>query len=328
MTVSTGKLHIQIPSLSNVVSSYTGIIFLLALIFIISVATPIFLTATNLVLVLKQIAIIGIISCGMTFVIIGKGIDLSVGSAVSLIGTVAAVLLAEKDASLFAAISVAFAIGVGIGAINGIMIIFGRIPPFITTLVTMGALKGITLIVGGGRFIADVNNKEPIFGFIGLGNVYGIPAQIFLYIVIVFISYILLQKTIFGRGIYAIGANENVAVLSGINVKKAIFSTYIISGLSAAIASLVLVSRMGSAIPTMGVGYEFQAIVATVLGGTSLLGGQGSIRAAVIGAMIMGVLNNGLVLLGFSFEAQKLILGFLFITIIGAQGYSMARTTR
>jgi ribose transport system permease protein len=326
--IKTRKIPLQQTSVSQIFSVYGGLIFLGLLLIFFSIATPKFFTYSNLILILKQITIIGIIACGMTFVIIGKGIDLSVGSAVAMIGIVVAIFLAERNVSIFFTIVVSLLLGIGVGITNGFLVTIVRIPPFITTLVTLGVFRGLTLLFSGGRFIAGVNVQMPDFAFIGQGNVYGIPAQIFVYIVVIGISYLLLHKTIFGRKIYAIGANEDVAKLSGVNVKATLFGSYIISGLSAAIAAVILTSRTGSATPAMGVGFEFEAIVATVLGGTNLLGGRGSIRAALIGSLIMGMLSNGLVLLGLSYEVQRVILGALFITIVGSQGYSSAQLSR
>ena len=321
-------MTLKSSNIIHFISIYGGAIILVILFLVFNLIAPNFYSISNYVLILKQITIIGILSCGQCFVIIGKGIDLSVGSAVAMIGIVTAILLTEMEMPIYITLVIATIMGIIVGVINGIAVTIIKIPPFITTLVTLGVFRGLTLLFSGGEFISQVNVKSPKFGFIGLGNIFGIPTQIFIFIIVIGICYLILHQTKFGRNIYLVGSNESSAKLLGVNINKTVFGTYIISGLSAALAAIILTSRTGSASPSVGVGFEFEAIVAAVLGGTYLLGGRGTIGAVIIGSLIIGILSNGMILMGMTFEIQSMVLGFLFIFIVGIQGYSYSRSKK
>ncbi len=261
---------------------------------IISFMSDRFLTLNNLFNVFRQTSINAIIAVGMTFVILTSGIDLSVGSVLAFSSAVAAYMLANGY-NIFLVIIVALGIGLLAGTINGLFIAKGGLQPFIATLAMMQLLRGATLVFTDGRPIG-VPTKEvsPIFSFIGRGNVMGVHVPILIAVIIFIITYFILNYTKFGRYIYALGGNEESAKLSGINTHKVKISTYAISGIMSAIVGLIVLSRLSSAQPTAGESYEMDAIAAVVLGGTSMSGGQGSIVGTLVGALIIGILNNAL----------------------------------
>ncbi|MDF2636733.1 MAG: ribose transporter permease [Pelosinus sp.] len=249
-----------------------------------------FLTVNNLLNVTRQISINAIISVGMTLVILTGGIDLSVGSIVALTGSITAGLLVGGQ-SIFLAILVGMLVGVTLGLCNGLLITRGRIPPFIATLGIMTAARGFTLVYTEGRPITGMGEG---FRFLGGGYIGGIPVPVIIMIIIFIATYIMLKKTRLGRYIYAIGGNEEAARLSGINTKKILLSVYALGGLLAGFSGIIMASRLNSAQPTAGISFELDAIAAVVLGGTSFAGGGGTIGGTLIGAFIIGILDNGL----------------------------------
>ena len=273
------------------------IIGLLIFVVIISFVSDRFLTASNLFNVLRQTSINAIIAIGMTFVILTAGIDLSVGSVLAFSSAIGAYLI-KGGMNIFLVILIALLIGLVAGTLNGIFITKGGIQPFIATLVMMQLLRGGTLVFTNGKPIpVPAKEVSKVFTFIGRGNVFGIHVPIIITIVVFIVGYFLLNHTKFGRYIYAVGGNEESSMLSGINTHKVKISAYAINGLMSAIVGLIVLSRLSSAQPTAGEGYEMDAIAAVVLGGTSLSGGQGSIIGTLIGALIIGILNNTLNLL-------------------------------
>lgn len=262
---------------------------------IISILSPRFLTKSNLLNVFRQTSINAIIAAGMTFVILTSGIDLSVGSILGFSGAVAAKMLATGS-NIFLALLVAIIIGGISGILNGIIITRGKVQPFIATLAIMILLRGATLVFTSGRPIAvqAASGVSPIFRWIGTGNIFGIPVPIIIMAIVFIICYFILNYTQFGRHIYAVGGNEEASLLSGINTDRVKTIAYLISGVLAAVAGIIVTSRLSSAQPTAGDGYELDAIAAVVLGGTSLVGGQGTIAGTIIGALIIGILNNAL----------------------------------
>ncbi|HEY4544631.1 MAG TPA: ribose ABC transporter permease, partial [Tissierellaceae bacterium] len=261
---------------------------------LISFASPRFLTKSNLLNVFRQTSINAIIAAGMTFVILTGGIDLSVGSILGFSGAIAAGLLAG-GVNIFFAIVAALIIGAVAGMFNGIIITKGKVQPFIATLAMMILLRGATLVYTSGRPIpVPAATTSPIFRKIGAGYIAGIPIPIFIMAIIFLVCYLVLTQSKFGRHLYAVGGNEKAAKLSGINTDRIKVLAYTISGILASVAGLIVTSRLSSAQPTAGDGYELDAIAAVVLGGTSLVGGQGSILGTIIGALIIGILNNAL----------------------------------
>ncbi|WP_138160537.1 ribose ABC transporter permease [Peptoniphilus catoniae] len=275
-----------------------------------------FLTVNNLFNVFRQTSINAIIAIGMTFVILTSGIDLSVGSILAFSSAVAAYML-SSGYNIWLVIFVALGIGLLAGTINGLFITKGNIQPFIATLAMMQLLRGATLVFLNGKPIAvPAKNVSPVFKFIGRGNLFGIHVPILITIIVFIIAYLLLNFTKFGRYIYAVGGNEESSMLSGINTHKVKISAYAISGLMSALVGLIVISRLSSAQPTAGEGYEMDAIAAVVLGGTTLSGGQGSIIGTLIGALIIGILNNALNLMNVQSYYQMIAKAIVIIIAV------------
>jgi len=273
-------------------------------------ATPHFLTISNLLNVLEQTSINAIVAVGMTFVIISGGIDLSVGSVLAVAG-IALALALEGRAPAPAAIILALATGTACGLANGLLITFGRLPPFIATLGMMSVARGAALMLAEGRPISGFSEG---FRALATARVLTIvPAPVLLTAVVYLVAHFVLNHTVFGRATYAIGGNEEAARLSGVHVRFHKTAVYGVAGLTSAVAAILLTARLNSAQPTAGTMYELDAIAATVIGGTSLLGGEGTLVGALIGALIMGVLRNGLNLLNVSSFFQQVVIGAVII---------------
>ncbi len=284
---------------------------LIALCLTLWAATPHFLTVSNLLNVLEQTAINAIVAVGMTFVIISGGIDLSVGSVLAVSGIALGHSL-QSGAPVPVAIAVALGVGLACGLVNGALVTFGRLPPFIATLGMMSVARGAALMLAEGRPISGFDDG---FRMLATGRVLMLPAPAIIAGLIYAVAHFVLGHTVFGRATYAIGGNEEAARLSGVHVRYHKTAIYGVAGLMSAAAAVVLTARLNSAQPTAGTMYELDAIAATVIGGTSLLGGEGTIIGALIGALIMGVLRNGLNLLDVSSFFQQVVIG---VVIIGA----------
>ena len=282
---------------------------LLALCIVLWAATPHFLTVSNLLNVLEQTSINAIVAVGMTFVIISGGIDLSVGSVLALSGIALAAGL-EGGVPAPAAIALALATGTACGLVNGVLITFGRLPPFIATLGMMSVARGAALMLAEGRPISGFTEG---FRALATGRVVIVPAPVILTAAVYLVAHFVLARTVFGRATYAIGGNEEAARLSGVHVRFHKTAVYGVAGLTSAVAAILLTARLNSAQPTAGTMYELDAIAATVIGGTSLLGGEGTLVGALIGALIMGVLRNGLNLLNVSSFFQQVVIGAVII---------------
>jgi ribose transport system permease protein len=273
------------------------------------ILTPHFLTVSNLLNVLEQTSINAVIAVGMTFVILSGGIDLSVGSVLALSGVVMATLLQEGWAVL-PAMAAGLAIGFAFGAFNGIAIAWGRLPPFIATLGMMSIARGCALLFTEGR---PVSGFEQSFRSLATARILGIPAPVVITAAVYLAARFVLSSTRFGRYVYAMGGNEEATRLSGVNVRLHKTLVYGVSGLTSAIAAVLLTARLNSAQPIAGIMYELDAIAATVIGGTSLSGGEGGVGGTLIGALIMGVLRNGLNLLGVSSFLQQVVIGLVIV---------------
>jgi ribose transport system permease protein len=289
------------------------IVGLLAICVILTAMTPSFLTKTNILNVLRQVSMNLYVACGMTMVIILGGIDLSVGSIIALSGVVTGGLISFSGFALIPAMICGLASGVLVGVVNGLIISRTTIPPFIVTLATMNIARGVAYVYTGGQPIRVMSDE---FNFIGAGYVGSIPVPILYLVVIVAISILILSKSRTGRHIYAVGGNMQAARFSGIRTKNVQFFVYVFSGLMAAIAGVVLASRMFSGQPTAGQGAEMDAIAAVVLGGTSMSGGVGKIGGTVIGGLIIGVLSNGLNLLGVNSFWQYIVKGVVILIAV------------
>ncbi len=276
------------------------------------ILTPHFLTVSNLLNVAEQTAIIAIIAAGMTFVIITAGIDLSVGSVLAFSGVVMASLL-QKGTPTVVAVAIGIGVGFSCGVLNGLLISIGRLPPFIATLGMMSVARGAALLFTEGRPISGFSDS---FRYLATGKPLGAPMPVLVMLAVFFASYFLLMKTKLGRYTYAVGGNEEATILSGINVRLYKTLIYGICGGLAGLAAILLTARLNSAQPIAGMMYELDAIAATVIGGTSLMGGEGNVFGTLIGALIIGVLRNGLTLLNISSFAQQIIIGLVIIVAV------------
>jgi inositol transport system permease protein len=282
-------------------------LILIAMIIVMSILTPFFFTAGNLLDIVRQVSIVGITAIGATLVLITAGVDLSPGSVIGLT-SVAAGMYAQTGTSIFIPIILGIVVGALAGLVNGFLITKGSIAPFIATLAMMTAARGLAMLVSGGHPVSVTNEA---FGFIGGGDLAGIPVPIIIFLVLGIIFHIILTKTKLGKWTYAIGGNEQAAIVCGLNVAKVKLILYTLAGLLAGIGSVILTSRVGSGDPNSGVGYELDAITAAVIGGTSLSGGIGTIPGTIVGALIIGVMNNGLDLLGVSSYWQSILKGVI-----------------
>ncbi|AUI87797.1 ribose ABC transporter permease [Vibrio azureus] len=283
-----------------------SLIALLCLIVVVSFLNPNFFTVDNILNILRQTSVNAIIAVGMTLVILTAGIDLSVGSVLALCGAFAASMIALEVPVLIAVPTALFA-GAALGAISGLIIAKGKVQAFIATLVTMTLLRGVTMVYTDGRPISTgFTETADAFAWFGTGYALGIPVPVWLMVMVFAAVWYLLNHTRFGRYVYALGGNESATRLSGINVDRVKIGVYAICGMLAALAGMIVTSRLSSAQPTAGMGYELDAIAAVVLGGTSLMGGKGRIMGTLIGALIIGFLNNALNLLDVSSYYQMI----------------------
>lgn len=285
---------------------------LILIVVILSVINSDFLTISNVFNVLRQVSINALIAFGMTFVILTGGIDLSVGSIIALSSAFAAGMMATGTNS-WLAIGVGVLAGTLMGTINGVVIARGKVAPFIATLASMTIFRGITMVYTAGKPITGLPDD---FGLIGRGYLFQIPMPVIWMLVAFGALYVLLKFTSFGRHVFALGGNEEATRLSGINTNRVKVLVYSISGLLASVSGIILTSRLNSAQPTAGTSYELDAIAAVVLGGTSLSGGKGWIVGTLIGAMIIGILDNGLNLMNVSSFYQQVVKGAVILVAV------------
>ncbi|WMC11556.1 ribose ABC transporter permease [Oceanimonas pelagia] len=283
-----------------------SLIALILLIGVVSLLSPNFFTVDNLLNILRQTSVNAIIAVGMTLVILTAGIDLSVGSVLALCGAFAASMV-SMELSMFITLPAVLLAGFALGGVSGVIVAKGRVQAFIATLVTMTLLRGVTMVYTDGRPISTgFTDTADLFAWFGTGYVFGIPVPVWLMGLTFLGAWYLLNHTRFGRYIYAVGGNEAAARLSGINVARVKMGVYAICGMLSALAAIIVTSRLSSAQPTAGTSYELDAIAAVVLGGTSLAGGRGAIMGTLIGALIIGFLNNALNLLDVSSYYQMI----------------------
>lgn len=282
------------------------------------IGVPRFATGGNLMNILIQVSINALIACGMTFVILSDGIDLSVGSVAAIAGVAGASLIKQMpDAGIAACIAVilvtAVVVGTICGSINGFCIAKLNVPPFIATLAMMNAARGLAYVFTDAKPVFGLPDS---FGWVGLRSIGVIPVSIVLMVIVIGLSYLVLSKTCFGRYIYAVGSNKEVAKLTGINVTMTRFSVYVISGILAALAGLVLASKLQNGQATAATGYELNAIAAVAMGGTSMSGGRGGIPQTVVGLFVIGIINNALSLLGVSSYWQTVAMGAIILVAV------------
>lgn len=304
---------IKDKSFLEIINKFKTGIGLLGLVIILSFLSPYFLTVPNLLNIVRQVSIIAIVSFGMTMVILTGGIDLSVGSMLAFAGAISAGMIVNTGLNVYLAILIGLAAGTALGLFNGIAVAKAKLPAFIVTLAMMTVARGFTLIYTNGRPISGFNET---FRFFGAGYIGRIPVPVIIMFILLFVIFILLKKTPLGRYIYAIGGNEKATKLSGINTEKIKIAVYGLNGFLAAVSGIILTSRLNSAQPMAGEGYELDAIAAVVLGGTSLSGGSGSVIGTIIGALIIAVLNNGLNLLNVSSFYQLVAKGAVILLAV------------
>jgi inositol transport system permease protein len=301
---------------------YAIVFILLGMLIAMTFLSPAFLTPRNLLNIVRQISVMGLIAIGVTMVIITGGIDLSSGSVLAL-AAVVATSLAQRldwaeikfpglDVPVFIPIVAALAVGAVCGLINGSLIARFKIPPFIATLGMMTVARGFALIYSE----RPVSGLKDSYTYIGQGEPFGVPVPILILALVAIVAHVMLNNTRFGRHIYALGGNEQAARISGINISRVKIGVYTIAGLLAGLSGLVLSSRIGSGQPGLGLGYELDAIASAVIGGTSLSGGIGTIWGTIVGALIIGVLNNGLDLLNVSAYWQTIVKGSIIVIAV------------
>lgn len=293
----------------DLVYKLSPLIGLVVLIVVLSINSAQFFTVDNMFTVLRQISTNALIAFGMTFVILTGGIDLSVGSMVALSGAITAGMMAN-GASTASSVLIGLGVGLAMGLVNGALIAFGNVPPFVGTLATMTIYRGMTLVYTGGMPISRLNSS---FAFIGKGYIFGIPFPVVIMIISFLILSLILKNTKFGKHVFAVGGSEQTAYFSGINVKIVKLLVYVLAGVLAAASGIMLTSRLNSAQATAGQNFESDAIASVVVGGTSLSGGKGWIFGTLIGAAIIGVLTNGLNLLGVHSYYQQIVKGIVII---------------
>lgn len=295
-------------------SDYGIIVAFIVLCVILSVVSPYFLGVNNLLNVLRQVSINGVLAIGMTFVILTRGIDLSVGSVMAFAAMVAASFaVVDSGMPLIVPLTLGLAAGLALGCVNGVMVARFAIPPFVMTLGMLSMARGLTYIYSDGM---PISSLSPSFLWLGQGMVAGIPVPVILFAAVFMLAWFTLRYTTFGRYVYAVGGNPTAARLSGIKVSRITFSVYAISGLLCGLAGLMIAARTSAALPQAGVAYELDAIAAVVIGGTSLAGGKGRIVGTLFGVLIIGVINNGLDLLGVSSFYQQLVKGAIIVVAV------------
>jgi ribose transport system permease protein len=287
-----------------------------------AIASPHFLTSTNLSSVVRQTAVINIMALGMTMIIITGGIDLSVGAILAMGGLLGTMAM-EKGLSIPAGVLIGIVTGLACGFANGIMITSLRIEPFIVTLGTLGIFRGTTLIISNGLPVHRIPQQ---FSFLGEGNLLGVPFVLWILVVCAIVTHVILEHTRLGRYTFAIGSNREAAIYAGIPVKFHMTAVYAIGGMLTGLAGMIEASRLMTGQPTAGQGYELQAIAAVVIGGGSLHGGEGSVIGTLIGAFIMGLLSNGSDLLGVSPYVQQAIIGAVIILAVTLDELRKRRT--
>jgi erythritol transport system permease protein len=321
---------VRAPGLSDRLMRLRALIALVVLVGIFSALSPEFLTSGNLSILVKHVAINAILAIGMTFVILSGGIDLSVGAIAGLCGMVAGYLLSRGLTIELAGVTVYFntwlvvaialAAGMLLGATNGWLIARLQVAPFIATLGMLYVARGAAMLMSGGATFPNLGGSAALgntgFPALGTGVLLGVPVPIWLMVVLAGAGAFVAKRTPFGRQVYAIGGNERAALLAGVRVPQVKLGVYVMSGFSAALVGLIIAAQLGAAHPATGETFELNAIAAVVLGGTSLMGGRGTIGGTLVGAFVIGVLADGLVLLGVSEFWQMVIKGLVIVLAV------------
>lgn len=296
---------------SEIYRKYGTILIFISIFVLSSFLNETFLTAGNLTNVLRQVVVVSLLACGVTFIIILGHIDVSLGSVLALTGTIAASVMSQTQ-NIYLAIAAGIAVGIAVGLVNGYVITYFKIPSFIMTLAMTTVARGAILLYTAGVPVSGLGD----FQVIGQGNIGPVPISVLILVFVVMVSWILLNRTKFGRHVYAVGGNAKAALASGINTDGVLRRAFVFNGILVSIAGIVLMSRINSGQPAGGVAYEFDAITAVVVGGTSLMGGTGTITGTVIGAMIIGVINNILNLMNVSSYWQQIVKGVIIAVAV------------
>lgn len=299
-----------------------GVLFaLLVICLFFSLSAPNFLSTLNLLNVFRQVSVIGIITMAMTTLIISKEFDLSVGSTYAVVGILVALLYRNYEVSIWLASALGLIVAACLGLVNGILTVKGQIPSFIVTLGTMMVYRGLALLISGGQ-PQSVRLPASFFNLTGARLWAGIPAPVLWFVGITIVTWFLLHKSAYGFKVFATGGNAEAARLSGIKTDRVKITNFIFTGLTAGLAGIISMSYLSSATPTQGQGMELQVIAASVIGGTSLFGGAGTVIGAFMGALLMGVVRNGLVLMGTSAYLQELIVGMVLVAAVLLSSFS------
>jgi len=306
---------------------YGVLLFLVALIVIFTLYNPMFLSARNIKNILTEVSIYGIIGVGMTYVILTGGIDLAVGSLLAFAAISGAFLMQALGGDFFmgwlVAMLAACAVGTMAGYLHGKVVTRFGVPAFIVTLGGLTVWRGATLIVNDG---APVSGFNEAFRWWGRGDVLGVPVPVLVFLVVALVGYITLRYTRYGRQVYAVGGNPEAARLSGLSVQSVVLSVYVITGFLAGLAGFLLSARLGSAEAVAGTGYELRIIASVVIGGTSLFGGLGGVGGTIVGALLIGVLINGLVIMNVSAYYQQVVIGIIIVLAVGFDTYAKSRS--
>lgn len=313
----------KLSGLTEALRRFSVFLILIGLCLLLSLRSEHFLTSSNLLNVALHTSVVAITAIGMTFTMLTAGIDLSVGSMVALGSALSAGFIINQGIPTYPAIGLALAVGMALGMVNGLLVVKGGLPPFVATLAMMAIARGLTLVYTRGWTIPIMLDE---FTFLGSGVLGPFPVPVVIMAVVFVAAYIVLSRTRFGLHVYAVGGGEETARLAGINTELIKTSVYVISGFTAALAGVITAARLWSAQPNVAAGLELDAIAASVLGGTSLFGGVGSVGGTVVGAFIMGALNNGLNLLEVSSYYQKVIKGFVFVLAVALDLYTKRRS--
>ena len=305
---------------------YGVLLFLVALIVIFTLYNPMFLSARNIKNILTEVSIYGIIGVGMTYVILTGGIDLAVGSLLAFAAISGAFLMQALGGDFFmgwlVAMLAACAVGTMAGYLHGKVVTRFGVPAFIVTLGGLTVWRGATLIVNDG---APVSGFNEAFRWWGRGDVLGIPVPVLVFLVVALVGFVALRYTRYGRQVYAVGGNPEAARLSGLSVQSVVLSVYVITGFLAGLAGFLLSARLGSAEAVAGTGYELRIIASVVIGGTSLFGGLGGVGGTIVGALLIGVLINGLVIMNVSAYYQQVVIGIIIVLAVGFDTYAKSR---
>jgi len=303
---------IEDKRLKEIINSQRILIVLVALTIIMSLTIDNFASIDNIMTIARQVAVYGIVSVGMTFVIMTGGIDISIGSTLALGGVVAGLLM-NSGMNIFLAISITLVVGGLVGAMNGVLITYGKILPFVATLGMMNLIRGLALVLSDGQAVWGLPDK---FLKISSSYLWVIPVPVIIMIIVFIGGHFLLKDYSIGRYFLAVGGNQEAAKLAGINTKRIITLAYAICGMLASLSGIVLASRLGTAQPSAGVGYELISIASVVIGGTSLLGGVGSMTGTLWGTLILGLVSSALNQLGVQAFYQTMVIGAIVLLAV------------